>query len=87
MLICLFIPALIASELKDTYGFQITNYISRKNIDRGIDFSCRYFRVLGSFYLALIIPKTSNFLEEYADIVVAFNFKIMLFVLTTWNQK
>jgi hypothetical protein len=81
-LICLIIPALIASTLQEIYGFHIINYISRKNIDRGIDFSCRYFTILGSLYLTSLVPKTSDFLEEYANIVVAFNFKIVLIVLT-----
>lgn len=82
MLICLVVPALIASELQATYGFHITNYISRKNINKGIDFSCKYFTILGSLYLTSLVPKTSSFLEEYANIIVAFNFKIVVTVLT-----
>lgn len=80
-LICLVIPSLIASELQATYGFHITDYISRKSINKGIDFSCRYFTILGSLYLTSLVPKTSNFLEEYTNIVVAFNFKIAVTVL------
>ncbi|WP_229390416.1 hypothetical protein [Methanosarcina sp. DH2] len=83
-IIFIFIPAYIFSNLREIYGFNITTFLNKNKIDKGIDFYCKYLSIITSLFITLNIYGIYHILEEYGNIVPNTNAKAALSLIVIY---
>jgi hypothetical protein len=83
-IIFIFIPAYIFSNLREIYGFNITKFLNKNKIDKGVDFYCKYLSIIASLFITLNIYGIYHILEEYGNIVPNTNAKAALSLIVIY---